>query len=1089
MSTSRAPTMSAHRQTLTTSLTALTLFVFATNTTITAQNLNQGACADEKIVLEGCNATDVAACEANCGLHESTYLLDKCCKHAGINANILAFEKADAWIPRIEEYGKCTGANIRLQYVAGGEDEMGDALIEDVGENEDDKTGQGIYDAYIVQAPWLPPVYKGLKTLTEYIKENDEHIKFLDINQASRSAVSFDGLVRALPLDTDYISLGWRQDVFDNEAIKTSYNATWGEMLKVPDTIEELVVVSERLNGRHDYNNDGEMDWGFCLTPQTNYFQAFLAPVLQTHLNECEVVEGGYKCVGADTGQNMFFDVDNFEPLIYNEGFRYAVEMYSRFIMASNCQNQTADGVKCDRKTAFPTGRCAGVISMPGTMTNLLREGGKYAPKSDKRMDNVLKPGQYWGRRKVFPGSDKVINWNKEGRPLEDCAGEVCPLAKNGINYAPFFSEGGESYALNGRQSKPTATDAMWDMFTWLSTLPVGEVPLAGVYRKSQLTEEAMEHLAKAWNNTVMAQDLHDVLDEYFRSEEDGGNTVQDLFIIGFAEYNEALDTELHKNLILEDVKEGGLFNMTDPSESINPVKNKVEFEERYNRFIANLAMRYDDVHAMQDGGALNQLSLWRGALNIHPTKSKEQICQELLATDHKSFNKLECINVVVLKDLCQSQKEDVEEYAPDTCKVDNNNSTVIMAVLFAIIGAGLVGGLVYYMYKRYVNYIRIQKAHEQLMEATLNESVRALYQLDYPLHLIRGDEFVEEGKLMRHEVLRNTHKLTVLDSLPDVDAFIEAGKHVLFFSHQWTSFTSPDPSNIQYQAMCEAVKELAKRNGWNHNLKDVFVWVDYSSIPQVNPSTQNLAIRSLAAYASSATYFVIVAPDTPHADLDDMCDLGTYQRRMWCRAEQVCHSMRNGTEGMYLGTGKTSPLEPVKSDFFRESLHVFNGELTCCRLEHKGMGACDRQSLVIPLLGLYGELYRASCEMNKKGNAEALASVNAFLNEIEKHQEEVFPRTFQRVIWRKNRRVTEEVLLFGDLIDRMKARISSGVGFEIDDEKTATISTKASDTFVRHGASDFLRHGIVHGSGAQGSNHNGVQIETAVRKLDDNVL
>ena len=40
-------------------------------------------------------------------------------------------------------------------------------------------------------------------------------------------------------------------------------------------------------------------------------------------------------------------------------------------------------------------------------------------------------------------------------------------------------------------------------------------------------------------------------------------------------------------------------------------------------------------------------------------------------------------------------------------------------------------------------------------MEATLNEAIRALHQLDYPLHLIRGDEFAEGGKLVRHEVLR----------------------------------------------------------------------------------------------------------------------------------------------------------------------------------------------------------------------------------------------------------------------------------------------------------------------------------------------
>lgn len=234
-----------------------------------------------------------------------------------------------------------------------------------------------------------------------------------------------------------------------------------------------------------------------------------------------------------------------------------------------------------------------------------------------------------------------------------------------------------------------------------------------------------------------------------------------------------------------------------------------------------------------------------------------------------------------------------------------------------------------------------------------------------------------------------------------------------------------------------------------------------------------------MAAYASSATYFIIVAPDVPHADIEDTCDLVTYQKRMWCRAEQVCHSMRNGTEKMFLADGKHSPLAPVTSDFFTESLHVFDGELTCCRLEHKGSGACDRQSLVVPILGLYGELFRASHDAKdgKGANAEALASAEAFLLEIEKDQERVFPRTFQRVMWKKNKRVIEEVMLFGDLIDRMKARIKSGVGFEIDH---ATNGTQSTESFIRHG-SDFIRHGngsvapnIIAGTG-------GVQIETAV--------
>lgn len=321
---------------------ASTITLLAATTKLTFGQETTTTCADEKIVVGGCEATP-EYCEQHCQLYGSTYLKDKCCKHAGINANLLAFEEADEWIPRIEEYGKCTGANIRLQYLGEGEDGMGDALIQDVGKNEDDTTGQGIYDAYIVQAPWLPPVFKGLKSLSQYIKDNDEYINFMDINQASRSAVSFEGEVRALPLDADYVAFGWRQDVFDNPDIKNDYYATWGETLKVPDTIEEMVIVSERLNGRHDYNNDGEMDWGFCLTPQTNYFQAFLAPVMQTHLNECEEVAGtgAYKCQGADTGQNMFFDVNNFEPLIFN----VSLSLYFISPLCLNCKHHKTNGL------------------------------------------------------------------------------------------------------------------------------------------------------------------------------------------------------------------------------------------------------------------------------------------------------------------------------------------------------------------------------------------------------------------------------------------------------------------------------------------------------------------------------------------------------------------------------------------------------------------------------------------------------------------------------------------------------------------------------------------------------------------------
>merc|ERR1712183_908931 len=106
-----------------------------------------------------------------------------------------------------------------------------------------------------------------------------------------------------------------------------------------------------------------------------------------------------------------------------------------------------------------------------------------------------------------------------------------------------------------------------------------------------------------------------------------------------------------------------------------------------------------------------------------------------------------------------------------------------------------------------------------------------------------------------------------------------------------------------------------------------------------------------------------------------------------------------------------------------------------------------------------------------------------AFLEEIDRHQEECFPRTFNRVMWRKGKRVEEEVMLFGDLVDRMKARVKSGAGFCMDDWENFTLSTKTSDmTNLKHGATDFMssgnfiRHGVQHGSS--------VRIETAVGSL-----
>ena len=90
--------------------------------------------------------------------------------------------------------------------------------------------------------------------------------------------------------------------------------------------------------------------------------------------------------------------------------------------------------------------------------------------------------------------------------------------------------------------------------------------------------------------------------------------------------------------------------------------------------------------------------------------------------------------------------------------------------------------------------------------------------------------------------------------------------------------------------------------------------------------------------YASSAHAFVIVAPQVVTMDGKEL-SVDTYNRRMWCRAENLAHSLRNGTSGMWVATGphesqcirqseyamQSNPDSAAGSlAFVRSNLHVF---------------------------------------------------------------------------------------------------------------------------------------------------------------------
>lgn len=297
---------------------------------------------------------------------------------------------------------------------------------------------------------------------------------------------------------------------------------------------------------------------------------------------------------------------------------------------------------------------------------------------------------------------------------------------------------------------------------------------------------------------------------------------------------------------------------------------------------------------------------------------------------------------------------------------------------------------------------------------AQLDTALESLSTLPFPMVLLKLPGFRKLGKFVPHEELLNQSALTWLHTHESIEEFISTGKFIIFMSHQWTSFTEPDHTGKQYEAMLLAIDQICKDFGRGDD--DTYLWLDYASIPQQHRGLQTLAINSLTVYAANVSAFVIVAPSVAHADLEDeFCNKETYSRRAWCRAEQLSHLLAKSDASMYLAEGNS--LHRLTPEWLEQSAHVFDGELTCCRRKHVGMECCDKERLVIPMLGLYAQ-YCARVQGQPAMCSLAAKEVERKLQLLEK-EAQLFPESFEFKLDEKS----EQRVLFGNLLARMKER------------------------------------------------------------------
>jgi multiple sugar transport system substrate-binding protein len=150
------------------------------------------------------------------------------------------------------------------------------------------------------------------------------------------------------------------------------------------------------------------------------------------------------------TGQGAFFDTETFKPLVNNEAFAAALDIYNETTKYGPPEEINLD--VGDTRTLFVTGRCA--LSMDwGDIGPLAVD-----PTQSKVQDKV--------GAVILPGSTKVLDW-ATGK-LVPCDAKTCPYAVNGVNHAPYAAYGGWSGGINAA-ADPKVKDAAYAFLSYMS--------------------------------------------------------------------------------------------------------------------------------------------------------------------------------------------------------------------------------------------------------------------------------------------------------------------------------------------------------------------------------------------------------------------------------------------------------------------------------------------------------------------------------------------------------------------------------------------------------------------------------------------
>jgi multiple sugar transport system substrate-binding protein len=457
--------------------------------------------------------------------------------YEGLEVNVLTFtgpQIAEPLQRRGPDFTELTGAKINVIIVPFSD--LYQKILTDLA------TGTNAFDAWVFAPQWMVdyivPGY--VEDLTDRVA-GDEALEWEDVAPFFRDfSATYGGNVYTIPLDGDFHMVYYRTDLLDEAGFDP------------PKTWEEYLEIAKYFHGK-DLNGDGDPDYGSCISKKRGaqaywWITSIAAPFTQSQ----------------GTSQGTFFDTETMEPLVDNEAFAAALDIYDESTKYGPPDELNLD--VGDTRSLFTSGRCALSLDW-GDIGTLAID-----PETSVVMD---KTGAV-----ITPGSTRVLDG--ETGKLVDCDAETCPYAVNGVNYAPFASFGGWSGGINAA-ADPIVKDAAYDFFSYMCQPAQSNVDVTigktgyNPYRTSQFLNR------KAWVEAGMSPEAARVYLGAIEASLDSPNMVLDLRIPQNQRYQGVvLDTALSQFVAGELTRDECMKQIYDGWEEITEELGREEQLEAY---------------------------------------------------------------------------------------------------------------------------------------------------------------------------------------------------------------------------------------------------------------------------------------------------------------------------------------------------------------------------------------------------------------------------------------------------------------------------------------------------------------------------